>query len=228
MKTERFVLGNTPTVLYGESADTLWLFIHGQFGCKEEALPFAEIVSPDAQVLSIDLPRHGTRRDREEVFAPWTAAPELAQVMGYARARWRTVNVRATSIGAYFARLAFAAPEKALFVSPIVDMERLICDRIRAAGITEQILHERGEYPAREGDRLSWDYLCWVRAHPLHDWHCAMAILYGENDGMTALPTVRAYADRHGAELTIVPRGEHWFHTAEQLAAMAAWERKNT
>lgn len=83
---------------------------------------------------------------------------ELTRVMAYAKAHWRTTNVRATSIGAYFARLAFAAPEKALFVSPIVDMERLICDRICAAGITEQILRERGMYPAREGDMLSWDY----------------------------------------------------------------------
>lgn len=105
-------------------------------------------------------------KNRDEEFAPWTAAPELTRVMAYARAHWRATNVRATSIGAYFARLAFAAPEKALFVSPIVDMERLICDRICAAGITEQILRERGMYPAREGDMLSWDYLCWVRAHP--------------------------------------------------------------
>ena len=169
MKTEQFSLENTLAVLYGEPSDTLWLFVHGQFGHKEEALPFAEIVCPDAQVLSVDLPNHGTRQNRNEKFAPWTAVPELTRVMAYARAHWRTINVRATSIGAYCARLAFGAPEKALFVSPIVDMERLICGRIHAAGITEQILHERGEYPAREGDTLSWDCLCWVREHPAQD-----------------------------------------------------------
>lgn len=130
MKTEQLFIENTPAVLYGEPSDTLWLFVHGQFGCKEEALPFAEIVAPDAQVLSIDLPNHGTRQNQDEEFVPWTAAPELTRVMAYARAHWRATNVHATSIGAYFARLAFAAPEKALFVSPIVDMERLICDRI--------------------------------------------------------------------------------------------------
>ena len=31
MKTEQFMLGNTPEMLYGEPADTLWLFIHGQW-----------------------------------------------------------------------------------------------------------------------------------------------------------------------------------------------------
>ena len=99
MKTEQLFIENTPAVLYGEPSDTLWLFVHGQFGCKEEAMPFAEIVSPDAQVLSIDLPNHGTRQNRNEEFAPWTAAPELTRVMAYARAHWRATNVRATSIG---------------------------------------------------------------------------------------------------------------------------------
>ena len=201
MKTEQFFIENTPAVLYGEPSDTLWLFVHGQFGCKEEDLPFAEIVAPDAQVLSIDLPNHGTRQNRDEEFAPWTAAPELTRVMAYARAHWRATNVRATSIGAYFARLAFAAPEKALFV--------------------------RGMYPARVGDMLSWDYLCWVRAHPAKDWHCSQYILYGENDSMTDLATIRTYTAKSGAELIIVPQGEHWFHTPEQLAVMADWERKH-
>lgn len=32
MKTEQFFIENTPAVLYGEPSDTLWLFVHGQFG----------------------------------------------------------------------------------------------------------------------------------------------------------------------------------------------------
>ena len=108
-----------------------------------------------------------------------------------------------------------------------MDMERLICDRICAAGITEQILRKRGRYPAREGDMLSWDYLCWVRAHPAKDWYCPQYILSGENDSMTDLATIRTYTAQSGAELIIVPQGEHWFHTPEQLAVMADWERKH-
>ena len=42
MTTKQFFIENTPAVLYGEPSDTLWLFVHGQFGYKEEALPFAE------------------------------------------------------------------------------------------------------------------------------------------------------------------------------------------
>lgn len=127
MKTEQLFIENTPAVLYGEPSDTLWLFVHGQFGCKEEALPFAEIVSPDAQVLSIDLPNHGTRQNRDEEFAPWTAAPELTRVMAYTRAHWRATNVRATSIGAYFARQAL--PSKSCASAACIPQGKGICSR---------------------------------------------------------------------------------------------------
>ena len=59
------------------------------------------------------------------------------------------------------------------------------------------------------------------------DWHCPQYILYGENDSMTDLMTIRTYTAKSGAELIIVPQGEHWFHTPEQLAVMADWERKH-
>jgi len=41
---------------------------------------------------------------------------------------------------------------------------------------------------------------------------------------MTDLATIRPYTAKSGAELTIVPQGEHWFHTPEQLAALHRWE----
>ena len=81
--------------------------------------------------------------------------------------------------------------------------------------------------PARARHVSCKDYLCWVRAHPAKDWYCPQYILYGENDSMTDLATIRTYTAKSGAELIIVPQGEHWFHTPEQLAVMADWERKH-
>ena len=63
-KTERaaleegvhFSIGAVPAVLYGAPAAKVWLFVHGQYGCKEEAAAFADIVCPrGAQVLAVDL-----------------------------------------------------------------------------------------------------------------------------------------------------------------------------
>ena len=65
MKTEHLLTGGIPAVLYGSAAAQGYLFLHGQMGCKEEAEEFAQVVCPKGrQVLSIDLPGHGERRDR--------------------------------------------------------------------------------------------------------------------------------------------------------------------
>ncbi|WP_154653084.1 hypothetical protein [Faecalispora sporosphaeroides] len=46
----------------------------------------------------------------------------------YARQGWGSIALRATSIGAWFSMQAFAEEkfEKALFVSPVLGMEKLI------------------------------------------------------------------------------------------------------
>lgn len=101
MKTQQFLIGQIPAVLYGEHAKRLWLFLHGQMGYKEEAEAFAKIVCPKgAQVLSMDLPGHGARQGRNEELNPWTVVPELQAVMDWARVRWDSISLRANSIGA--------------------------------------------------------------------------------------------------------------------------------
>ncbi len=34
---------------------------------------------------------------------------------------------------------------------------------------------------------------------------------------------MQAFAEQHNAELTVMENGEHWFHTAEQMAFLDAW-----
>ena len=62
------------------------------------------------------------------------------------------------------------APEQALLVSPVVDMEALITHMMHYAHVTEEQLQRAGEIPKDLGETLSWPYLCWVREHPRH-WH---------------------------------------------------------
>ena len=35
--------------------------------------------------------------------------------------------------------------------------------------------------------------------------------------------TISAFAKRIGAELTVMPNGEHWFHTEEQMRFLDGW-----
>ena len=76
------------------------------------------------------------------------------------------------------------------------------------------------------GEDLSWDYLCYVREHPIR-WKVPTKILYGEKDAMTSEATIRAFAGEHKAELTVMAHGEHWFHTDEQMRFLDDWIRKN-
>ena len=52
-------------------------------------------------------------------------------------------------------------------------------------------------------------------------------ILYGEFDELTALKTMEDFARAQGAGLTVMPGGEHWFHTPEQMRFLDNWIQKN-
>ena len=64
---------------------------------------------------------------------PWIAVPELRTVIKHCQSRWKQTNLRANSIGAYFSMRAMGKDNigRALFVSPIVDMEQLILTMMR-------------------------------------------------------------------------------------------------
>lgn len=228
MEQKHFFIHNIPAVLYGAPSSRTWIFLHGQMGCKEEGEAFAQTACPKGyQVLAIDLPGHGQRKDRGEELTPWNAVPELRQAMDWAKEQGPWVGLRANSIGAYFALLAFSAPDKALLVSPILDMERLIRDMMGWAGVTPEQLQREGTIPTAFGQTLSWEYLCYVRQHPIQSWQCPIALLYGERDNMTCRQTVDAFVQSRHARLQVMAGGEHWFHTPAQLEVLRAWEEEN-
>ena len=45
--------------------------------------------------------------------------------------------------------------ERAWFISPVINMERLITDMMGWAGVTEEELREKGEIPTAFGQTLS-------------------------------------------------------------------------
>ena len=220
-----------PAVLYGDRSENLFLCIHGKMGSKEEAARFAEIVCQKGyQVLSIDLPGHGERTGEMERFVPWEVVPELQAVYGFAQQRWKKNSIYANSIGAYFSLLAFweSKLEKSLFVSPVLDMEKLIRDMMGWAGVTQEQLQQAGEIPTTFGETLSWKYLTYAEEHRIAKWYSPTAILYAGQDHLTAWETVEDFAQRFGCTITVMENGEHWFHTEEQLAVLDAWLHAET
>ena len=111
---------------------------------------------------------------------------------------------------------------KAFFISPIVDMEKLINNMMKWANVTEQELESECVIHTDFGEDLSWEYLCYVRNHPI-TWSVPTQILYGNNDHLTSLETITDFANKHQATLTIMEGGEHWFHTEEQMLFLDKW-----
>lgn len=221
--------GHTPYLCYGQTSDQVCLFLHGQSGHKEEGERFAQIANPKGwQVVAIDLPQHGQRQGGAEPFLPWVVVPELEQVWQELQGRWKRIALRANSIGAWLAMLALAGKpvDTCLFVSPVVDMENLIQTMMIWAGVTEERLEREREIPTDFGQTLSWDYLKYVRQHPVHALSAHTNILYGDQDNLVPQPVVECFARAEGAHLTVYPGGEHWFHTPEQMKAMGTWEER--
>ena len=228
MKKQTMTLAGVPAILYGERSRRAYLYLHGKNGCKEEAERFAATACEAGwQVLAIDLPEHGARKNSPEQLLPWVTVPELQAVYARMKPVWAHIRLYGVSIGAWLAMQALQAdvPEKTLLVSPVVDMEALIVGMMQGAGVTEAQLQEAGEIPTGFGETLSWPYLCWVREHPLHWRHTRTQVLYGGADNVTSWDTIERFRQQSGAHLTILADGEHWFHTETQLAVLQEWEK---
>ena len=221
----RFRIGSIPAVLWGQPSDRLTLYLHGQGGSKEETRAIADLVcDAGEQLLGVDLPEHGERQGSAERFDPWQVIPELREVLSFA-APYREVSLFAVSIGAWFAlqSLADISFSRCLFVSPVVDMERLITKMMCLADVTPEQLQKERIIETSFGQTLSYDYREYVLSHPIERWQSPTAILYGERDSLVDLDTVTRFAERFGSRLTVMPGGEHWFHTESQMKFLRDW-----
>lgn len=192
------------------------IYIHGKGGNAAEADHYKKLF-PQYEVIGFDYLSR----------TPWEAIEEFSDFFEEVSKLYRSIILIANSIGAYFAMNALgkAQVEKAYFISPIVNMEKLITDMMQWAGVTEANLKEQGSIEMDFGETLSWEYLSWVRNHPL-SWDVPTSILYGSADNMQDMDTIQLFADNNGADLTVMENGEHWFHTEEQMEFLDMWLSK--
>lgn len=189
------------------------LYIHGKGGNAQEACRYQKFFT-DCDVFGLDY----------KTFTPWETKAEILAEYELLRIKYDSVIIIANSIGAYFTMNALSDKdlERAFFISPIVNMEKLISDMMLWAGVTEQELCDKKEIETSFGETLSWDYLCYVRANPIV-WNTKTDILYAGNDNLTSYETVSVFAEQTKSSLTVMENGEHWFHTEEQLDFLDNW-----
>ncbi len=186
----------------------LVVYIHGAGGSAAEA-EHVKSLFPESEVLGLDY----------RAQTPWEAIEEFHPFFAERATEYDSRILIANSIGAFFALHALPSVpfEKVYFISPVVDMEKLITDMLQWAGVTEKELEEKGTIHTAFGQDLSWAYLTWVRTHPVV-WQHPTAILYGSRDDLQSIDTIQAFAKKCGAAVTVMEGGEHWFHTEEQMA----------
>ena len=90
------------------------------------------------------------------------------------------------------------------------------------AGVTIEELQKKEEISTNFRETLSWNYYSYACNHPI-EWKIPTYILYGEKDNMTSKKTITEFAKETGASLTIMPDGEHWFHTEKQMEFLDRW-----
>lgn len=230
MQQQKLTIDGIPALIWGAPSERVYLVVHGKASCKEDAEHFATIaVAKGYQVLSFDLPEHGERATQERPCSVHNGVQDLRIVMDYVRQNWRSVNLFATSLGAYFSLVAYhdVTFGRCLFASPILNMQRLIENMMRWFNVTPAMLQMQREIPTPIGETLSWDYYSYVMEHPVEVWSSPTAILYPELDKLSEPEVVEAFSQRFGAEVQSVAGSEHYMHSESELAIMAAWMEKH-
>ncbi|MCI6995232.1 MAG: alpha/beta hydrolase [Eubacterium sp.] len=191
----------------------LVIYVHGKGGSAEEAKHY-QLLFAESDVIGFDYQSQN----------PWEAKSEFPCFFDLHSKGYDSVILVANSIGAFLSMNALAEKNifQAMFISPIVNMERLITDMMMWSNVTEDELQSKKEISTEFGETLSWEYLCYVRKHPIK-WSIPTCILYGGKDYLTSSETISEFADRIGANLTVMENGEHWFHTEEQMKILDNW-----
>ena len=194
------------------------VYVHGKGGNAEEANYYRKFFNDDFDIIGFDYKSEN----------PWDAKSEFSDYFDSIIPEYNKTILIANSIGAYFSLISLADKkiEKAMLISPIVDMERLILDMMTRANISEEELSIKKEIETPFGETLSWEYLSYIRKNPIH-WNIPTEILYTEKDNMTSINTMTDFSEKINANVTVTPGGEHWFHTKEQMDFLDNWIKSN-
>ncbi|MQS75416.1 alpha/beta hydrolase [Lactobacillus halodurans] len=192
------------------------LYIHGMGGSAAEARRFQRDC-PKSEVIGIDY----------DGYLPWLAPKKIREVYDEISKKSDQISIIANSIGVYLGMLALQDCEldQALFISPMLDMEKYVLDKLTAAGFSEADLKSQKEIKINQREILSYKYLQFIREHPLK-WEAPTQILYGEKDDHTPISVVNEFVNNHSAVLTVIPDGQHYFHNRQQLMLLDKWVKE--
>ena len=206
MKVGKISIYGIPALIWGCESSKVYIAVHGNMSSKDdEVIKFlANIVtSRGYQLLSFD----------------------LKTIIEYAKKNYNEINLWACSIGAYFSLLAYKNEKinRCLFLSPVVNMEMVIDNLMLLSNVTVADLEEKLEIKTRFGQTLYWDYYLYVKNNKITNWDKDTYILYGDNDNIQDINTIKKFSTSFKCNLLLLNGGEHYFHTEEQLNYYIKW-----
>ena len=190
------------------------IYIHGKGGNSKEVEYYKKFFNDEYKIIGFDY---------KSEF-PRDAKIEFSIFFDTITRNYVDIYLIANSLGAYYSMLSLSDKKikKAMFISPIVDMEKLILNMMNFTNVSEEELYNKKEIATSFGETLSWEYLSYVRDNPLV-WNVPTDILYAENDNITSLETMTDFVDKTNSRLTIMKNGVHYFHTEEQMNFLDNW-----
>lgn len=189
-------------------------YVRGKGGNAEEANYYKQFFDDNFESIGFDY----------KSLNPWDAKIEFINYFNTIISKYNKIYLIDNSIGAYFSLISLTDMpiEKAMLISPIIDMESIILNMMKCENITEDRLMSEKEIETSFGESLSWEYLSYVRRNNIH-WDIPTNILFADNDNMTSVDTMTNFANKINANLTTMKDGEHWFHTDEQMKFLDDW-----
>lgn len=194
------------------------IYIPGKGGSAKEVEYYRKFFNDDFDIIGFNYKSE----------KPWDAKVEFSNYFDSFMQKYNKIMLIANSLGAYFSLISLADKkiEKAMLISPIVDMERLILDMMISENVSKEELRIKKEIETSFGEILSWEYLTYVIKDTIN-WNIPTEVLYGEKDTMTSIDTINNFVKKTNTNLTIMSGGEHWFHTKEQMEFLDKWFKSN-
>ena len=194
------------------------IYIPGKGGSAKEVEYYRKFFNDDFDIIGFNYKSE----------KPWDAKVEFSNYFDSFMQKYNKIMLIANSLGAYFSLISLADKkiEKAMLISPIVDMERLILDMMISENVSKEELRIKKEIETSFGEILSWEYLTYVIKDTIN-WNIPTEVLYGEKDTMTSIDTINNFVKKTNTNLTIMSGGEHWFHTEEQMEFLDKWFKSN-
>ena len=229
MKLTHIKLNNIPMTIWGENSNKVYIAVHGNMSHKEDEvikILSSKVCEIGYQVLSFDLPEHGDRKsDVSYLCDVKNCVSDLETIIKYAKTNYSEINLFACSIGAYFSLLSYKDEiiKNSIFLSPIVNMKILIENLMKVSNVNYEKLKKEKIIKTNFGQDLIFEYYEYVKNHPIEKWNSNTKILYGENDNLQSENLIKDFSKNFNCKLSIMKKGEHFFHTNEQLEFYKNW-----